>query len=187
MKELVGALASIHTGDNEDLSKQARASAKLELDGFVGDKHRGFERIAASYDPDPTGTLRRNERQWSGVSAEELALIRERLDLKEPLDAATLGANICLESIPEFSRLPKGSRLVFPSGAVLLVEECNPPCADMAAQIAAKHTTHSGEPVAGKMFPRYAMGLRGVVGVIDVPGGIEVGDRIIVQVYEPPK
>ena len=92
-----------------------------------------------------------------------------------------------MEGIPEFSRLPKGSRLVFPSGAVLLVEEGNPPCADMAEQIAAKHTTHSGEPVAGRMFPRYAMGLRGVVGVIDVPGSIEVGDRVIVQVYEPPK
>ena len=187
MKELVGCLLSVHTGDNEDLSKDARESAKLELDGFVGDKHRGFQRIAASYDRDPTGTLRRNERQWSGVSVEELAIIRERLDLKEPLDAATLGANICVEGIPEFSRLPKGSRLVFPSGAALLVEECNPPCADMAAQIAAVHTTHSGAPVAGRMFPRYAMGLRGVVGVIDVPGSIEVGDRVIVLVYEPPK
>jgi MOSC domain-containing protein YiiM len=186
MRELVGSLLSVHTGDNEDLSKHARQSAKLELDGFVGDKHKGFERIAASYDRDPTGTLRRNERQWSGVSVEELAIIRERLDLKEPLDAATLGANLCVEGIPEFSRLPKGSRLVFPSGAVLLVEEGNPPCADMAEQIAAKHTTNSGEPVEGRMFPKRAMGLRGVVGVVDVPGGIEVGDRVIVQVYEPP-
>jgi MOSC domain-containing protein YiiM len=186
VKELVGSLVSIHTGDNEDFSKEARASAKLELDGFVGDKHRGFERIAASYDRDPTGTVRRNERQWSGVSVEELATIRQRLDLKESLDAGILGANICVEGIPEFSRLPKGSRLLFPSGAALLVEECNPPCTDMAAQIAAKHTTHSGEPVAGRMFPRYAMGLRGVVGVVDIPGSIEVGDRIIVQVYEPP-
>ena len=187
MKELVGSLVSVHTGDNEDLSKQARAAAKLELDGFVGDKHKGFERIAASYDPDPTGTVRRNERQWSGVSVEELAIISERLDLKEPLDPGTLGANICVAGIPGFSQLSKGSRLLFPSGAALLVEECNPPCADMAEQIVAKHTTHSGEPVAGKAFPKYAMGLRGVVGFVDIPGSIEVGDRVIVQVYEPPK
>ncbi len=186
MKERVGSLVSIHTGDNEDLSKQSRASAQLSLDGFVGDKHRGFERIAASYDPDPTGTVRRNERQWSGVSLEELAIIQGRLDLKEPLDAATLGANICVEGIPEFSRLPKGSRLIFPSGAVLLVEEGNPPCADMGAQIAAKHTTSSGEPASGMMIPRCATVLRGVVGVVDVPGSIVVGDRIIVQVYEAP-
>jgi hypothetical protein len=36
VKELVGSLVSIHTGDNEDFSKQARASATLELEGFVG-------------------------------------------------------------------------------------------------------------------------------------------------------
>jgi hypothetical protein len=56
----------------------------------------------------------------------------------------------------------------------------------MGAQIAAAHTTRSGKPVAGRMFPRYAKRLRGVVGVVDVPGRIEVGDRVIVQVYEPP-
>ena len=186
MKKLVGTLVSVHTGNNVDYSKQAQAAAQLELDGFVGDKHRGFERIAASYDRDPTGTVRRNERQWSGVSLEELAIIRERLDLKEPLMAATLGANICVEGIPGFSRLTRGSRLVFPSGAVLVIEECNLPCADMGAQLAASHTTHSGAPVAGKKFPKYAVGLRGVVGVVDIAGSIEAGGRVVVEVYEPP-
>ncbi len=184
MKELEGSLISVHTGDNEDLGKDAQAAAKAELDGFVGDKHRGFTRVAWPEDPEPTGTVRRNERQWSGVSVEELAMIQQRMDLKEQLTAATLGANICLEDLPDFSRLPKGTRLIFPSGAVLLVEECNPPCADMGAQIAAKHTTNSGAPVEGRMFPRYALGLRGVVGVVDVPGIINAGDRVIVQVYE---
>jgi MOSC domain-containing protein YiiM len=186
MKELIGTLVSIHTGGNEDLSKEARETARLELDGFVDDKHRGFQRIAASYDRDPTGTVRRNERQWSGVSVEELAIVRERLDLKEPLGAGTLGANVCVEGIPGFSGLPKGSRLAFPSGAVLLVEEDNPPCADIGIQIAAAHTTNSGEPVAGRMFPKLAMGLRGVVGIVDVPGSIQVGDRVSVEVYAPP-
>ncbi len=184
MKELVATLVSVHTGNNEDLSKDAQASAKAELDGFVGDKHRGFTRVAWPEDAEPTGTVRRNERQWSGVSVEELAMIQQRMDLKEQLTAATLGANICLEDLPDFSRLPKGTRLIFPSGAVLLVEECNPPCADMGAQLAAAHTTNSGEPVAGRMFPRYALGLRGGVGVVDVPGIINAGDRVIVQVYE---
>ncbi len=184
MKELVASLVTVHTGNNDDLSKYAQASAKAELDGFVGDKHRGFTRVAWPEDPEPTGTARRNERQWSGVSVEELAMIQQRMGLKEPLTAATLGANICLEDVPDFSRLPKGTRLIFPSGAVLLVEECNPPCAEMGVQIADKHTTNSGEPVAGKMFPRHALGLRGVVGVVDVPGIINAGDRVIVQVYE---
>ena len=185
MKKRVGTLVSVHTGNNPDYSKDAQPSARLELDGFVGDKHRSFERIAQSYDSDPTGTVRRNERQWSGVSNEELAIIAERLDLKEPLMAATLGANVCVEGIPGFSQLVRGSRLVFPSGAVLVIEEGNPPCVDMADSIAAAHTTRSGEPVAGKMFPKCAVGLRGVVGVVDVAGTIEPGDRIVVEVNEP--
>ncbi|MBW2668150.1 MAG: hypothetical protein JRE13_17805 [Deltaproteobacteria bacterium] len=98
--------------------------------------------------------------------------------------AATLGANICVEGIPGFSRIARGSRLVFPSGAVLFIEECNPPCVDIAEQVAAAHTTRSGGPVAGKMFPKYALGLRGVVGVVDVAGTIEPGDRVVVEVNE---
>jgi len=181
----VGSVVSVHTGDDygdsEDYSKLAQPSVQVELDGFVGDRHRGFERIAASYDPDPTGTVRRNERQWTAVSLEELAVIRERLDLKEPLMAATLAANLCVEGIPDFSRLARGSRLVFPSGAVLVIEECNPPCVDMGALVAATHTTNSGEAVAGKMFPKHAHDLRGVVGVVDVAGRIEAGDRVVVE------
>jgi len=186
MKELVGTLVSVHAGDNKDLSKGDQASLKAELDGFVGDKHRSFERVAWAGDKDPEGTVRRNERQWSGVSVEELAVIEKKMDLSEPLTAATLGANICIEGIPNFSQLPKSTRLIFPSGAVLAVEECNPPCADMGAQIAAKYKTSSGEPAAGHLFASRAFGVRGVVGVVDVPGEIRAGDKVVVQIDEPP-
>jgi len=189
MKKLEGTLVSVHVGDqghSDDLSKSERGSAKLELDGFVDDRHRGFERVAQSYDVDPTGTVRRNERQWSGVSAEELATITERMDLAEPLTAATLGANICVKGVPGFSQLPKGSRLLFPSGAALLVEEDNPPCSDMGAQIGEKYRTKAGAPAEGKLFPKHAMRLRGVIGIVDIPGVIQAGDRIVVEVYDPP-
>ena len=56
---------------------------------------------------------------------------------------------------------------------------------DTPDSIAAAHTTRSGEPVAGKLFPKYAVGLRGVVGVVDVAGTIEPGDRVVVEVSEP--
>ncbi len=186
MKELVGLLVSVHAGKNDDLSKEGRTSVEATLEGFAGDKHSGFERVAWRGDKDPEGTVRRNERQWSGVSVEELAIIAKKMDLKEPLTAATLGANICVEGISDFSRLPKSARLVFPSGAVLAVEECNPPCADMGAQISAKHTTHSGERAAGHLFASRAFGLRGVVGVVDVPGVIRAGDKVIVQWVDVP-
>ncbi len=188
MKEIIGSLVSVHTVVDPGPDTPAQDSAIAELDGFVGEAHRGFSRIAQSYDPDPTGTVRRNERQWSGVSVEELAVIRERMDLAEPLTAATLCANLCVEGIPGFSMLPKGSRLLFPSGATLLVEEGNPPCSYVGERIEARHTTSSGTPAAGKLFPTAALSLRGlvgVVGVVDIAGRLGPGDRIVVQVYEP--
>lgn len=186
MKELVGLLVSVHAGNNEDLSKEGQASVEAKLDGFAGDKHSGFERVAWRGDKDPEGTVRRNERQWSGVSVEELAIIEKKMDLKEPLTAETLGANICVEGIPDFSQLPKSVRLIFPSGAILAVEEGNPPCSDMGEQITAKYTTHSGERAAGHLFASRAFGLRGVVGVVDVPGMIHAGDKVIVQLVDEP-
>ncbi len=45
--------------------------------------------------------------------------------------------------------------------------------------------TNSGGPATGKMFPKHALGLRGVVGVVDVAGTIGAGDRVVVEVNEP--
>ena len=185
-KTLKGKITSLHMGKNEDLSKQSRASLVAEIGGFDGDKHQGPVRKTWGGEWQPKGTIRRNERQWSGVSVEELAHITERLELTEPLSPETLGANLCIEGIPEFSLLPKGSLLIFPSGAVLQVEEYNPPCTDMGAQIASKYSTRSGEPLTDKMWLRPAAGRRGLVGVIDVSGEIRVGDEVEIRVYEEP-
>lgn len=173
-------------GNNQDLSKEQQASLNAEIGGFTGDKHQGPVRETWKGEWQPAGTTRRNERQWSGVSVEELAYITQRLNLTSPLSPETLGANLCIEGIPEFSLLPKGTMLVFPSGAMLLVEEYNPPCADMGAQIAAKYSTHSGQQLTDKTWLRPAAGRRGVVGVIEVPGEIRLGDEVEVRVYEDP-
>jgi len=185
-KTLTGKVAALHMGNNEDLSKQPRASLQAEIGGFMGDKHQGPVRETWDGEWQPAGTIRRNERQWSAVSVEELAYITKCLELTEPLTPETLGANLCIEGIPGFSLLPKGTALWFPSGAVLSVEEYNPPCGDMGAQIAAKYASHSGEPLTEKSWLRPAAGRRGLVGVIDVAGEINVGDEVEVRVYEDP-
>lgn len=184
--KIMARVVSVHTGNNENMSKAAQESIEVQPDGFPGDKHKGFTRVAADWDPEPTGTTRRNERQWSGVSIEELQAIQDKMGLDKPLTATTLGANICIEGVPNFSRLPRGSKLLFPSGAVLAVEEENPPCLDMGLEIERNYNTSSGEPVSGKMFPKYAIHLRGVVGYVDVAGLIKSGDQITVEVYESP-
>jgi len=69
---------------------------------------------------------------------------------------------------------------------VLLVEEYNPPCGDMGAQIAAKYSSHSSKPLTSQSWLRPAAGRRGVVGVIDVAGEIHKGDEVEVRIYEEP-
>ena len=40
-KTLKAKVTSLHMGNNEDLSKQSRASLVAEIGGFDGDKHQG--------------------------------------------------------------------------------------------------------------------------------------------------
>ena len=185
-KTLKGRVVSVHLGNNEDLSKEQRETLQAEIGGFAGDKHQGPVRKAWKGEWEPEGTIRRNERQWSGVSVEELAYISERLNLNETLRPSTLGANLCIEGVADFSLLPKGTKLLFPSGAVLLVEEYNPPCTDMGAEIASRYSSRSDEPLTKQSWLRPASGRRGVVGVVDVPGEIRSGDEVEVRVFEPP-
>ena len=186
MKQVIGKVMSVHAGDNDDLSKEERPSIRVELDGIVGDRHRAYQRTAWQGDKQAAGTVRRNERQWSAVSLEELAAIRETLDLAEPLRAATLGANICLAGIDNVSRLPRATLLKFPSGAALLVEEYNPPCHDMGKRVAATHRTRAGNALPSTAFPKAAKLLRGVVGVVEVAGAISTGDEVVVDMFEAP-
>ena len=183
MVKIIGTLLSVHIGEEDELAKVAQSTVQAELDGFVGDRHKGFSRIAYEGDTELEGTVRRNNRQWTGVSVEELATISTRMDLQEPLTAATLGANICVAGIPDFSQLAKGDRLIFPSGATLLVEDYNPPCSDMSEKIAKLHTTNSGEPIRRMDFCKHAKRIRGLVGSIDVPGAINAGDEVVVERY----
>ncbi|MCP3996225.1 MAG: MOSC domain-containing protein [bacterium] len=182
MKDIVASVVSVHSGDQEDLHKDELEGALVDAEGFPGDGHRGFTRIAWKGDKDPEGTVRRNERQWSGVASEELTIITERMDLARPLEASTLGANLCVAGIQDFSHLPRGTRLIFPSGATLVVEETNPPCKEMGMQIAAAYQTKAGVPADYRLFPKHSIGRRGVVGVVDVPGSIRAGDRVVVEI-----
>ena len=184
-KKITGSVVSVHIGNNEDMSKESTGAIRVELDGFVGDKHRSYSRAAYEGESVPVGTMRRNNRQWSAVALGELAKIQEAMELETLLTAGTLGANLCFEGVPDFSRLPKGTKLLFPSGAILVVEGYNPPCQDMSEQIAKTHRTISGEAPRRFAFAVAAKRLRGLVGVIDVAGEINAGDEVIIKVYDP--
>ena len=186
MKKLTAQIVSVHSGSNDDLSKEEHASIQVELDGIVGDRHRSYIRDTWKGDKQPFGTVRRNERQWSAVSIEELAGISEAMDLNDAMTAASLGANLCIKGIPELSRLPKGTLLKFPSGAELIVEEFNPPCGDMSKIQASIHKTESGQIISDTAFSKTAKLSRGVVGVVEAAGTINAGDEVTVVLYETP-
>jgi MOSC domain-containing protein YiiM len=184
---IVAKVLSVHSGSNDDLSKEAHSVIHVGLDGVEGDRHRSYQRSAWEGDKQPQGTIRRNERQWSAVSAEELADISAAMDLAESLTAECLGANLCLVGVSQLSRLPKGTLLKFPSGAELVVEEFNPPCHDMSKKVASKYATRSGEPIASTAFSKAAKLTRGVVGVVEAAGAINAGDEVTIEIYETPE
>jgi len=187
MKTIKATVVSVHTGPSDQFDKDEQSSIIVELDGVVGDRHRSHSREAwAGNDKQPEGTVRRNERQWSAVSVEELAEIAEAMDLVEPLTAAAVGANLCFEGIPELSRLPRGTIFRFPSEAELQVENFNPPCLDMGTKLAEVMKTRSGKPLDNTAFSKASKLLRGIVGVVEVAGIINPGDEVEVTVYEHP-
>ena len=160
MTNMIGKVVSVHTGARDTLDKKECSMIEVDLDGIVGDRHRGISRQTWEGDKQAVGVTRRNERMWSAVSAEEIAEITLTMNLDEPLSAASLGANLCIEGIPGLSRLPRGSLLKLPSGVELMVEEYNPPCSDMGAKIASMHTCNGGETVADTAFSQAAKFLR---------------------------
>jgi len=180
-------VASLYIGKEGELGKVETDCLTLELDGIVGDRHRGISRACWEGDKQPVDTIRRNERQWSAISSEELAEISHAMGLAKPLLAGNVGVNLCLSGVPDLSRLPRGTTLSFPSGAVLMVEEYNPPCADMGAKIAAEYKRTNEEPIATPDFSAAAKFCRGVVGVVEVPGSIQVGDEVRIEQEQLPK
>ena len=187
MNEFTAKVVSVYLGSAGHLGKNSQPSIQAELDGFVGDRHRSSSRQSWKGDKQTEGTTRRNERQWSAVSVEELADIEGAMDLKDPLTAAQIGANICLEGLPHLSRLAKGTTLRFPSGAELEVSEYNHPCLEMGQKLAKIHTTNSGEALRDSAFSKASKYNRGLVGVVEVAGVINAGDEVTIKPYEPPK
>ena len=63
VSEFVAKLVSIHIGHVGEEERRPADSVLAEASGLAGDKYNGFTRVAQSWDAEPNGTLRRNERQ----------------------------------------------------------------------------------------------------------------------------
>jgi MOSC domain-containing protein YiiM len=188
LSDFTGKVTAVHLGPVGEFKADECEILQVELDGLVGDRHRGYTRENwEGGDKQAEGVVRRNERQWSAMSLEDLKQFESEMAVDQPLTASCLGVNILIEGIPNLSLLPKGTVIKFKSGAELMVEEYNPPCAEMAEKLTQIFTANVGKPLALGAFPKAAKHKRGLVGTIEVAGTISAGDTLEVHIYSPPK
>lgn len=165
----------------EDFQTTARQALELTFEGIPGDRHGGFTRMSGGREPwYPRGTEMCNERQVSLLSPQELALIAERMGLPG-IEAEWIGGNILVSGIPSLTRVPPRTRLVFEGGVVVRVDGLNVPCRVAGASIAAHYPERDGLDL---LFPKVAQGLRGLVGYVEKPGRIEIGETVTAHIPE---
>lgn len=150
-----------------DFVTRAVLELPLVLGGIEGDRHFGLTRQAGVRETHhPRGAQIMNVRQLSLVSEEELAELAATLGA--PVDWQKLGANLVLRGVPRLTQLAGSTRLVFPSGATVVVDGENAPCSKPARAL--------GLPG----FVKAAMHKRGLVGWVERAGLIRVGDGVAV-------
>jgi MOSC domain-containing protein YiiM len=150
------------------VEKQPVVRINLELFGVSGDRHAG-ELWTPTWGRHKDQTVF-NERQWSAVSAEEIGELERSLGVALPLGA--LGENFRFEGVARLSKLRPGTRISFPSGAALWVSGENFPCRKAALRLAQL----TGQPGLTAAFLKAARGRRGLVGWVETPGPVQLGD-----------
>lgn len=170
---------SINGGPEETIS--------FSIDGPQGDTHKRPIRQLSDHDGAYISTSNLvkgrwvfNWRSWTGISREEIAEIEHSLSYSVP--QGCLLENISVSGIPNFSKLPPTSRLVFPlrqNQAILAVWGENGPCRTVGQRL----EQHHGVPNLGTRFIKAAQGKRGVMGFVLAAGRVEVGDKV--RVYGP--
>lgn len=154
---------------------------ELDWTGIVGDGHAGLTRKADVRIPHyPRGSVVRNERQVTVVAADQLAEVATTLALPE-IRPEWLGANMMLAGIPHLTLLPPATRLIFASGAALVVDWENQPCTGPGGVIA----THYGDASLRSRFVKAALEKRGFTAWVERTGSLAVGDAV--QVVIPPQ
>jgi MOSC domain-containing protein YiiM len=176
----------VNSTPQEDLTSSRVPSIKVNYEGLEGESHSGLirsscERVRHQY---KKGTEIRNTRQISLVSIEELTTIASTMGIPK-LEPEWIGANLLVSGIPNFSKIPPSTRLIFESGASLVVDLENGPCKYPGEIIDHYH------PGYGSLFPKAAYGQRGITAWVEREGQITTGDTIKLhippqQIYEIP-
>ena len=167
-----------HVKSQKDNIRSApQTEIKATYAGQEGAVHSGLTRpscvrVREMHDE---GTEIRNVRQFSVVSAEELALIASDLGL-ERIEPEWLGASIVIDGMDDFSHVPPSSRLQNQDGTTIVIDMQNFPCGYPGREIEKDHPGH------GRKFAKVAEGRRGVTAWVEREGMLRVGDTLSLHV-----
>ena len=179
---LTGKVTALLLGPVRETGLEKVHADRLDLvfDGIAGDCHsgRGYQSDSRMLQQYKRGTPVANTRQVSILSVEQLAEIAGLLGIPE-LRPEWVGANLVTSGIPELTFLPPSTRMMFSSGATLIVDGENAPCR-FVGDVIEKH--HPGQ---GMAFPKLARSKRGLVAWVEREGSISVGDEIVLHI--PPQ
>ena len=169
----------------DDIDGGSIASRKVDevevcFEGFVGDRHCGLfgesdVRYARQY---KKNTPIRKTRQISMLSVEDLSQVAANLGV-ERIEPDWLAGNLVVSGIPKFTEVPPSTRLLFSSGAAIVVDNENQACS-FVGNIVEQHC-----PGTKARFVAAAENLRGTVGWVEREGSIRVGDKIALHI--PPQ
>ncbi len=170
----------VNSSPEDDLSSTGVPSVNVTYAGFEGEAHSGLTRascirVRRQY---TQGTEIRNTRQISIISVEDMAVVADTMGV-DKLEPEWLGANLLVSGIPDFTKIPPSSRLMFDGGVSLVVDMENGPC-QYPGEIIERH--HPGK---GALFPKAALGRRGVTAWVEREGHITAGEAITVHI--PPQ
>lgn len=168
---------------SRDASLRAEPTGAVDvtLDGFPGEDHGGptrpsCVRVKTQY---ARGTIIRNVRQLTILSAEELAATAAAMGL-EAIDPAWVGASMIVEGIPDFTHVPPSSRLMSDSGVGLAIDMENRPCV-----LPGREIEQEAEGF-GALYKPAAKGRRGVTAWVEHGGHLAVGDVLTLHVPDQP-
>lgn len=190
--DLQGTVEAVLIGSHPSsmISKEVEKIKVARGYGIKGDNHAGVRLIDSRETKLLSFGLLKgmeiaNHREFSAVSLEEITQISQTMGLPKPISHGYLGENLVLSGIPKLTELPCGTLLFFCKDsktirtAVLIVFGENLPCrlpGDMIQKYA------SDIPNLSSLFPKAAMGKRGVIGSIYCSGHIHKGDTVILKI-----
>ena len=177
-----GTVSGLFRAMGSDFPTSAVEELPLTFDGIPDDFHAGPTRKSGGREPwYPRGTVIRNERQVSILAPDELRTVAKRLDLPE-VKPEWMGANMIVDGVSDLTMLPPRTLLFFEGGVTIKIDGDNGPCRVTGREIASHF---EGRQDVELNFAKVAQHLRGLVGWVEKPGTIRVGEAFEARI--PPQ